>query len=272
MTRVFMHERLFALQSLLQPLAIALIIAATLVLGGGIGLALAGVVAWPDIIIGFEGADYQIGPAVVSGLFLLMVTMCVYLPGALRIQRLELAHRRFHIGMEDVTRAYHAAHAADRAGMFQMKHEFDAVRERIAYLREHPELGELEPEILEAAAQMSQVSQELAQIYSDEKMERARQFLIQRQQEIAEFNSRLDAAKQMTQELRQWADRVEVDEDVAHSQLERLRGELRETLPELGLGHGPAGGRAIFDDKDLDFASADAGRVVGLPTPKRVTN
>jgi len=30
--------------------------------------------------------------------------------------------------------------------------EFDAVRERLAYLRDHPDLSRLEPEVLEVAA------------------------------------------------------------------------------------------------------------------------
>ena len=51
----------------------------------------------------------------------------------------------------------------------------------------HPDLGALEPEILELAAQMSRISQDLAETYSDEKVDRARTFLQQRQQEIDTF-------------------------------------------------------------------------------------
>lgn len=286
-SQVFSNDRLFALQSALQPIAITLIVTATLALVVGTVLALAGVIAWPDLQMGYGGQVYQIGMAVQIGLLLLMLSMCVYLPGALRVQRLELAHRRFHIGMEDVTRAYHAAHAADRAGMFQMKHEFDAVRERIAYLREHPDLGDLEPEILEVAAQMSQVSQELAHVYSDERVERARRFLVQRQQEIADFNARIDSAKQMTQELRQWVDHVDMEEDVARSQLDRLRLELTELMPQLAPYIGQdapestatSGQLSAPDLKSAPDLTGDAGfttdgqnRVVDLPASRARSN
>ncbi len=49
---------------------------------------------------------------------------------------LENSHRRFSPGMQDVARAHAAAHAADRTGVFQLSSEFDALRERLAYLRD----------------------------------------------------------------------------------------------------------------------------------------
>lgn len=162
---------------------------------------------------------------------------------------LENSHRRFHMNMHDVTQAYAAAHAADRAGMFQIQSEFDAVRERLAYMREHPDTGSLEPQIMEVAAQMSYISRELAEVYSDDKVDRARAFLKQRQQEVEQFNKRLDHAKAVSVRLKQWAQDVEMEESVAVSQLERLRDDLRPILPELGYE----------EVSDLD------GTVVGLP-------
>ena len=51
-----------------------------------------------------------------------------------------------------------------------MSSEFDAVRERLAYLHDHHDLDSLEPSVLEVAAQMSHQSRELSDIYSDEKL------------------------------------------------------------------------------------------------------
>jgi len=124
--------------------------------------------------------------------------------------------------------------AADRDGMFQLSSEFDAVRERLAYLREHPDLENLEPQLLEVAAQMSHISRELAEVYATDKVERARAFLKQRQEEVASFNERLARAKEITNELKHWVHEVELEESVAASQLQRLQDELHDILPELG--------------------------------------
>ena len=65
--------------------------------------------------------------------------------------------------MRDVAQAYQAAHAADRDGVFNLPSEFDSVRERIEHLQRHPDLGRLEPEILEMAAQIGRKSRKLAE-------------------------------------------------------------------------------------------------------------
>jgi len=54
------------------------------------------------------------------------------------------------------------------------------VKERTAFLRSHLELNHLEPEDLELAAQMSRVSHDLAETYSDDRGDRAQAFLAQR--------------------------------------------------------------------------------------------
>ena len=149
--------------------------------------------------------------------------------------QLENSHRRFSIGMNDVAQAYAAVHAADRAATFQLSSEFDAVRERLAYLRDHPDLSTLEPTLLEVAAQMSHISRELATVYSDDKIKRARDFLQQRQEEVELFNARLDQAKGISTDLKHWLHEVELEESVAAAQLDRLRAEMREILPELGM-------------------------------------
>lgn len=204
---------------------------------GALGYTLAcsfGYAPWLEMTATFGGVDYpQTGQVVQIGLSALLLGLCVFLPANARIMALETSHRRFHIGMEDVARAYRVSHAADRQGVFKLKSEFDSVRERMAYLRDHPDLAELEPSVLEIASQMSHISRDLATTYSDSSINRARDFLIQRQQEIEDFNTRLDAAKATAAEMRVWIDKVELEEDVAKAQLDRLQSELSDILPEL---------------------------------------
>ena len=137
--------------------------------------------------------------------------------------------------MEDVAHAYHMCHTADRAGVFTLSSEFDSVRERLAYLRDHPDLRHMESSVMEVAAQMSQQSRHLADVYSDENVARAKQFLRQRQEEADAQQDLIVEALHATQELRKWAQQVDLDESVAAAQLDRLRAELREVMPEMGL-------------------------------------
>merc|ERR1712173_435973 len=107
------------------------------------------------------------GPVENAGMYaqlaltVLAVGLCFFLPTNRRVMQLETSHRQFNVGMQDVARAYAAVHAADRAETFQMSSEFDSVRERLAYLRDHPDLATLEPAVLEMAAQMSHVARDL---------------------------------------------------------------------------------------------------------------
>lgn len=166
---------------------------------------------------------------------ILLVGLCFFLPSHQRIAKLETSHRSFQIGMSDVARAYAIAHAHDRTGVFQLSGEFDAVRKRLGFLREHPDLAQLESAMLEAAAQMSQISAELGAIYSDKKVERARTILKERQHEIGQFNERLENAKLVSTELKGWLGQVEMDESVARAQIDRLVDDLADVLPALGL-------------------------------------
>ena len=194
----------------------------------------AGQTPWLEMPLAFGGQIYEdAGNYVQVGLTALVIGMMFFLPTNARVMALETSHRNFQIRMKDVARAYSAAHRADREGVFTLSSEFDSVRERIAFLRDHPDLGDLEPSVLEVAAQMSHVSKELAQVYSDSNVQRARDFLTARQQEIADFSVRLEEAKVVANEIRQWHNRVEIEEDVAESQLARLCEELEQILPEI---------------------------------------
>lgn len=200
---------------------------------GYVLLCLTGLTAWPELTVGVNGALVSIGPAVTMVVAALMLSLVFFLPSHARVMALETSHRRFHMGMRDVARAYAMAHAADRTGAFELKSEFDAVRERIAFLRAHPDLSSLEPEVLEVAAQMSQVSRELAETYSDKKLARARDFLTARQQEIEAFNERLIVARATLDDLRPWIAQVQSEEVLAQREYTRLTEDLRILLPEL---------------------------------------
>lgn len=220
--------------ALLQRLAVLTLVLVTLGLVGYDIAAALGHVPWLSMGLTFGDITYpQAGVAVQLGVTALLALMCVYLPANTRIMALENSHRSFHIGMRDVTQAYARAHATDRDGVFKMGAEFDSIRERIAFMRDHPDLEHLQGEVLEVAAQMSHVSRELAQIYSDRNVLRARDFLVARQQEIEDFNIRIAEAKAIAVEVRQWTDAVEVEEAIARSQLDRLKTELLELVPEL---------------------------------------
>jgi len=193
-----------------------------------------GLTPWPEIPVAFNGQ-----PIAHAGIYATLaltgfsILSLSYLPATSRVLRLEDSHRDFHLSMLDVVRAYKAAHQADREGAFALSTEFDEVRDRIAFLRAHPDLKALEPDVLELAAQMSQTSQDLAERYSEEKVTRARAFLTQRQQEVDDMTARLDRALTLTQELRFWLQDVEQSEAQATQKLDQLSEELSELLPEL---------------------------------------
>ncbi|MEL7212527.1 MAG: DNA repair protein [Pseudomonadota bacterium] len=199
-------------------------------------LAALSVLPWLEMSLTFGGVTYPwAGTAIQITFALFALSLCFYLPANGRIMALEKSHRQFSLRMDDVARAYHAAHAADREGVFTLSSEFDSVKERIMHLKNHPDLEELEPEILEVAAQMSHESQELAALYSDEKVDRARNFLRQRQQEVRKLEERIENARVITREISHWQQQVEMDESIVASQLRRLQDDLVEVLAPLGL-------------------------------------
>lgn len=173
--------------------------------------------------------------AVQTGFAILMLGMCFFLPTNRRMLKLEQSHRAFHINMEDVARAYRASHAADRAGLFRVASEFDSVRERISHLRRHPDLGALEPEVMEVAAQMSHEARDLAAIYSDEKVERARLFLRQRQEEATRMQETIALARDTCDQLQHWLLEVQTEEALVNRHLQRLEKDLLALLPKLGF-------------------------------------
>lgn len=248
-----MRSGYVVLQYLMQRTALIALLGLALALLAYTVACAAGRAEWLSLPLTFGATTFEGGGMVLqTGMTALAVGLCFFLPSNARIMALETSHRRFHIGMQDVARAYQVAHAADRKGVFTLGSEFDSVRERMAHLREHPDLSDLEPSVLEIAAQMSHLSRDLARVYSDRNVARARDFLIQRQQEVEDFNRRLDHAKTVATDMRRWLDRVEMDEAVAASQLDRLCDELTGILPELHEN-----GRGSSPDTPADPAPAD---------------
>lgn len=193
-----------------------------------------GVLPWLTLDAGFGGPSASAGMVAQIGLTALLVLVAAFFPSSSRVLALENSHRSFRIGMKDVAEAYHAAHVADRKGVFTLSSEFDQVRERIDYLREHPDLKLLEADILTLAAQMSQQSHRLAQIYNEERVQRAKDFLAQRQQEVEEQQARIAEALKTCREIMRWNSQVELEEAVVASQLQQLDEQLQEVLPALG--------------------------------------
>lgn len=194
-----------------------------------------GLAPWLTFTATFGDVAYpQAGMITQITVTVILASLFFFMPSAGRIMSLERAHRDFKITMEDVAHAYHVCHTADRAGLFTMSSEFDAVRERLSYLRDHPDLDSLEPQVLELAAQMSQQSRELSDIYSDEKVARAKTFLRQRQEEVERQQSLIVEAHHALRDIRKWSQQVELEESVVASQLSQLEEQLEATLPSLG--------------------------------------
>lgn len=227
-------------QTLVQNIAMLLFALLAIGLVVSTALALAGVLPWPEMILFWQNEQIvSAGMWAQIALTIFAITLCFFLPANKRMLQLEQSHRRFNVAMDDVARAYVAAHAADRDGAFLLADEFDQMRARLGFLRNHPDLGDLEPELLELAAQMSFESRELAERYSNMRVDRARGFLEQRQQELDKFNERLDHAKAINAEFKLWINRIDLEESVAAAQMERLLEELERVLPELNQSDPP---------------------------------
>ena len=176
------HLRAFAyiLQYLMQRLALLVLAILCDTLAAAIGA-----LPWFQINMRWDGLTIpNAGMYLQIGLTVLAVGLCFFLPSNRRIIQFKNSHHEFSIGMDDVSRAYGAIHVADRGDTFRITSEFDSVRERLAYLRDHPDLSSLEPAILEVAAQISHISKELVEVYSNDRITGTRGFLEQRQFEL----------------------------------------------------------------------------------------
>jgi hypothetical protein len=237
-----------------HAVAQVLVVAVTFALIAVSAFAALGWMPWPVLYLSFGTFSVpDAGMWMQLGLTVIFVILCFYLPANARMARLERSHRSFAMGVEDVSRAYRLAHAADRAGVFALSAEFDSVRARLEHLRRHPDFGHLEPELLQLAAQMSHETRELARAYSDSKVNRARAFLQQRQEEAQALTDRLAVARATCDELKRWMTDIEAEERQAQTQIRRLEADLREILPGLGY--------------TVEMEDRTDGNVVSLPKP-----
>lgn len=245
MTKAFLTDAIRILNTI-GMILVAFVAAAAVVYTA---LSAFGVVPWMSFSMTFgETVIADAGIYLQSGLTALLVLMASFIPSAARVATLETGHRKFHMKMEDVARAYYHCHAADRGGVFNLQSEFDAVRERLSYLRDHPELGNLEADVLEVAAQMSQQSKHLALIYSDANVGRAKTFLRQRQEEVSRQKARIDDARQIMREIDEWSSEIDMEESMVASQLSQLEERLLATMPHLA-GHQMADHENVYPMK-----------------------
>jgi hypothetical protein len=225
--------------SIVQQLCTFVLILAALAAAAATAAATFGLLPWLVLPVSFDGAEVaNAGMIAQIGLTALLVLLVGFLPSNARVRRLEVTNRDFHISMADVAQAYRYVHQADREGVFQLSREFDTMRERIDWMRQHPDLAEMEHDVLQAAAQMSVESRELAETYSDEKVDRARSFLRQRQHEVEDYRQRISMAQATVGEIKRWMQAISVEEGLAEKQMERLQKDLVEVTDALKLtGH-----------------------------------
>ncbi|WP_339107556.1 DNA repair protein [Thioclava sp. GXIMD4216] len=211
----------------------------------------------------------DIGPWLQAGFAALVLLLALYLPAHNRVSRLERSHRNFHIGMQDVAHAYRLAHEADRAGAFTLSGEFDTMRERITWLRQHPDLPGLEPELLELAAQMSLQSRDLARIYSDANVARARDTLKARQQETDRLAQQIGLARKTCDEIGHWLSEVEAEERRVTREFQLLERDLAAILPALGYELEEQ--LPNVAPKRPQSSTKDSSNVVALPKPAELS-
>ena len=230
-----------------QLIAMALITLTATGLLGTAALSAAGVLPWIafEMRYGDQALPWA-GPALQIGLGILLLLLLAFLPSARRVLRLEASHRNFDVSMDDVIRAYRLAHNEDRAGAFALRGEFDSIRDRYNFLRDHPDLAEIDAELLTIAAQMSQQSRDLAEVYSEEKVERVNAALSARKQDSAALQETIQTAHAHFRDIRHRLDDVEMDEAMVASQLSMLREEMAEITARCRkAGIGAVGERKV---------------------------
>ncbi len=246
---VTFHSATLRVTQIFHALSLFLISALALSALGITVLSALGVMPWLTMTATFGPYAFpEAGPVIQIAVTLLLGLLLFFVPASVRVLNLERAHREFRVSMQDVARAYHIAHTADRAGVFTLSSEFDQVRERISFLRDHPDMGQLESDVLTLAAQMSQQARQLADVYSDAKVTRAKDFLAQRQTEAEAQQARIVEALHVLREIRRWSEQVETEEAIVASQLEQLDAQLQAILPTLGYG---------FETAEIEAPSRD---------------
>jgi hypothetical protein len=172
----------------------------------------------------------------------LQISICLFLVLAAlllstlsRLARLERLQKTSALSLPDIATAYRLSHAADRKGAFALVGEFDQMRLRMDHLRNHPDLQDLQDDLLQIAAQMSMQTRDLARIYSDENVKGATDFLRQRQLDVQALSDQLTIARTTCDELLACSNTVDADDDQIRQHIEQLEHELKDILPSLGF-------------------------------------
>jgi hypothetical protein len=216
------------------------------------GLCAIGMADWLQLNATIGGVDYpNAGPWVQGALTAILGAIAFFMLTHVRMRTLETSHRNFHISMADVARAYRDVHAADSAGVLTLSSEFDAVRERLAYLRDHQDLSQLESGVVKVVAQMSVQSRHLAEVYSVERVTRPKAFLRKRLQAAEDQQERIMEAMHFCEQIHARSEQVEIEEARVASQLTYLDGRLQSTLSLLGY--------ALEHDESLDLEVLEVG-------------
>jgi hypothetical protein len=165
--------------------------------------------------------------------------LLTFIPSARRLMKLELSHRSFQTGMEDVRQAFYIAFTADRSGMFRLNEQFDAVSERIRFLKQHPALENKEPEILALAAQMSFEARELAARYSMENVTRANSIIAERLVEVEAVEAAITDIERTNAAAKQTLERLAAIKETAAGKLAADMQELETLLGPYGFVRQP---------------------------------
>ena len=89
----------------------------------------------------------------------------------------------------------------------------------------------MDAELLTIAAQMSEQTRELAEVYSDAKVARARESLKQRRVDADALQERIQQAHADMRDLKRMMEDVDIEESTGASQLQQLR----EAVTEMGV-------------------------------------
>lgn len=165
--------------------------------------------------------------------------LLTFISSAQRLLKLELSHRSFQTGMEDVRQAFYVAFTADRNGMFRLTEQFDAVSERIRFLKHYPELQNKEPEILTLAAQMSFEARELAARYSTENVNRANSIIAERLTEVEAIETLITSIERAKADAKRTLERLATIKGTTGEQLETSMQELETLLGPYGFVRQP---------------------------------
>ncbi|MEM8804306.1 MAG: hypothetical protein AAGF55_17415, partial [Pseudomonadota bacterium] len=104
--------------------------------------------------------------------------------------------------------------------------EFDAVRQRYKFLKDQPDLKDIDDELLVIAAQMSETSRDLAERFSDRRIARVREGLQRRAEDAESLEAQLLAIRAENEKLAKMRTDAEMSESAFRKQVDVLQAEF----------------------------------------------